>query len=281
MPLAKPPRRSVSASSARSMSAASSTPSRLSAPAPRRHHRVTKLPLAVSVATFLSIIAVMIGALAATAMQRDDEMLRRDLAQSQQTLLDRIVKLEQGGMPATPNTPSAPVEPTPATENAPVSAAQLNAMRIAGEMSNWNSALATTTQEYRSDSMKFSFNVPYNPAWGNATYKVSPFEVDGNVVSFGPVLRKSDGSFYRLYSFSAVADTVEALNKSQNASVVSNTQLAGLPVSVVKLADGSETLRFQGKKYAYSLSEASGTAKTVPMSNATALIIVRSLKAIN
>lgn len=280
MPLAKPPRRTVSATS-RSASAASSASLRMNTSAPRRHHRITKLPLAVSVATFLSIIAVMVGALAATAMQRDDEMLRRDIAQSQQALLDRITKLEQRGMPAIPSTPSTPVEPTPVTNNSPVTAAQLNAMHLTSEMSDWNSALATTTREYRSDSMKFVFNVPYNPAWGNATYKVAPFEVEGNVVSFGPILRKTDGSFYRLYSFSAVAETVEALNKAQNASVVSNAQLAGLPVSVVKLADGSETLRFQGKKYAYSLSEASGTTKTVPMSNATALIIVRSLKAIN
>ncbi len=232
---------------------------------PKRHHRVTKVPLAVSVAAFLSIVAVMIGALAASSMQRDDNMLRASLAQSQQDLLVRVARLEQspcGIIPATkPVSNALPVS---------VTAQDLAGLNTAVDLSTWNTGAATETVEYKDKDRGISIRLPYNPAWGNATYKVVPVEVQGSKIFFGPLLVGAGTEFSRAYviSFEPKED-IEALSaryKSEYAASCSPgrvTQkdlpagnLSGIVLSfpACQMAGAREEAVFSGKKLTYTFS---------------------------
>lgn len=248
-------------------------------PSPRRH-RVTKLPLAVSVSAFLSVIAVVIGALAASSMQRDDMMLRAELNRSSQGLLSRIEQLEQ-------RLCGTPVVPTPVSNALPVtvSAQDLIALRPNVNVQTWNAGAATETVEYRDKERGISMRLPYNPKWGNEIYKVAPFEVLGDTLLFGPVaIRQDDGSFYRKFSVKILPSFK---NLSTDPDIMTRSKRLGTyDVSIATITDGRGELRFEGKKYTYILTEVLDNKdpnmnyQTVPMNDAAALSLLRTLRAI-
>ncbi len=300
MPLAKPPRRKVASTSVAERSFSAQTHS----VAKPRYHRVTKVPLAVSVAAFLAVIAVIIGSMAANSMQRDDEMLRADLERVQQDLSDRVARLEQGMMPA--KTP-APL-PTPVTDpsgtslpiTVTVTAKQLNEMRASVDMTNWNTSATTETVEYRDTVHAVSVRLPYSAKWGNAMYKIAPYEVEGNTVWFGPVKIEKAGEqmvYSRMYKME-IGDKLsyEDTFKKYVADYPSN-KLSYEPVKQRDLSTGgllariytipsrefittAEYLVFSGKKFNYTLSTAWNNQALTPAEITTFSAVIRSLRAI-
>jgi hypothetical protein len=299
MPLAKPARRKVSSASVAERSFSAQT----HVTAKPRYHRVTKVPLAVSVTAFLAVIAVIIGSMAANSMQRDDEMLRADLARVQQDLSDRVARLEQGMMPA--KTPS-PL-PTPVTEgsgtSAPVTvtvtAKQLNEMRASVDMANWNTSATTETVEYRDTVHAVLVRLPYSAKWGNAMYKIAPYEVEGNTVWFGPVkVEQAAGQmvYSRMYKMEigdkvSYEDTFKKLvtdnPRTAPAQPVKQRDLStgGLLARIytipgVDTASTKEYIVFSGKKFNYTLSTAWNNQALTPAEIATFSTVIRSLRAI-
>lgn len=299
MPLAKPPRRKVASTSVAERSFSAQTHS----VAKPRYHRVTKVPLAVSVAAFLAVIAVIIGSMAANSMQRDDEMLRADLERVQQDLSDRVARLEQGMMPA--KTP-APL-PTPVTDpsgtslpiTVTVTAKQLNEMRASVDMTNWNTSATTETVEYRDTVHAVSVRLPYSAKWGNAMYKIAPYEVEGNTVWFGPVKIEKAGDqmvYSRMYKME-IGDKVsydDAFKKyvtdnprsTPNQPVKQRDLSTGGLLARIYTIPGMDTMGaaeyivFSGKKFNYTLSTAWNNQALTPAEIATFSAVIRSLRAI-
>lgn len=208
MPLQKPMRRKVSAPSrVASAPALASRPSSASSP---NRYCVTKVPLAVSVSAFLSVVAIMIGALAASSMQRDDDMLRAEISGVQDNFNRRIAQLEArlpAEKPATTDTVKAPVE------RMAIEASEAETLvPHPNNVADWNESAATSTVEYRDTKHNLKMQLPYNPAWGNAKYKVTPYVVNGDTVSFGPLTLEETptGSHWvRAYSMSVIAPRSE------------------------------------------------------------------------
>jgi hypothetical protein len=287
MPLAKPPRRKVSPSSSLSEHSLSSARAAVS-PTPRHHH-VTKVPLAVSVTAFLAVIAVIIGTMAASSMQRDDDMLRADLERVQQDLSDRVTRLEDAMMRT--SQPSPEPKPAPSSTSAAlpvtVTAQQLNEMRAQVAMASWDMSTSTEMVEYRDTQRGVRFTVPYHPKWGNNLYKVAPFEIEesGRIISFGPLLRQvNSGYFYRKYRITIVPSS-ETINR--NGGAVSARRLGAFDTTSVTTTEGEGSLIFNGKKYTYILNEIEGTSKDagllyqpIPMSDSAALSLLRTLRSI-
>jgi len=63
----------------------------------------------------------------------------------------------------------------------------------------FNTEAATTTVNYTDQARGISVNIPYNPDWGSANYKIEPYEVDGDYVYFGPMTQFEGGGWSRPY----------------------------------------------------------------------------------
>lgn len=189
--------------------------SRTSSASPAKRHRVTKVPLAVSVAAFLCVVAVMIGTLVASSMQRDDDMLRANLSETQNSFSRRIEQLEARLSPTKP----CAVQAVPAGQRLAIEAKEAETLVphpsnvVAGvPIPDWNEAPATSTIEYRDTKHGLKMQLPYNPAWGNDRYKVTPYVVDGDTVSFGPLtlMETATGArWVRAYSMTTIAPRSE------------------------------------------------------------------------
>lgn len=297
MPLAKPSsRRKVSSASSLGESSVSS---RTYSPVPR-YHRVTKVPLAVSVAAFLVVVAVIIGTMAASSMQRDDEMLRAELERVQQNLSDRVSRLEQAALPAAQ--PTAPV-PKPVSNTAlpvTVTATQLNGMHAVVDATKWNKSAATQTVEYRDTEHGVLLKLPYNPQWGNEMYKVAPYEVEGGVLWFGPLmvdpLNVGDTRFSRMYkleigpkmSYQDVFKKYATENPrpapyqpiKQRDLAAGNLTAEVYTIPEREMIGTAEYVVFSGKKFNYTLSTFSNNTKLTSQDLAVFSNVIVSLRAI-
>ncbi|MBP6944925.1 hypothetical protein KBD61_00365 [Patescibacteria group bacterium] len=296
MPLAKPARRKVANTSVAERSFSAQT----HVTAKPRYHRVTKVPLAVSVAAFLAVIAVIVGSMAANSMQRDDEMLRADLERVQQDLSDRVARLEQGMMPAkTPAPLPTPVMDGSTPVTVTVTAKQLNEMRASVDMANWNTSATTETVEYRDTVHAVLVRLPYSAKWGNAMYKIAPYEVEGNTIWFGPVKIEKAGDqmvYSRMYKME-IGDKVsydDAFKKyvtdnprsTPNQPVKQRDLSTGGLLARIYTIPGMDTMGtaeyivFSGKKFNYTLSTAWNNQALTPAEIATFSAVIRSLRAI-
>ncbi len=269
-----------------------STPSPRMVPSPtvlsvKKRHPVTKVPLAVSVSAFLALIAVLVGTLAAVSMQRDDASLRADLAQSQEEILARIQRLEQKSCTSL----SASI--IPPTSNAlpvVVSATELNNLKPIIDIASWNSESANTNVEYRDKTRKISFQLPYSKAWGNATYKVAPFEVlDENHVRFGAIVPSltPEGtiSFQRGFTLEILPLRTLSSAWQQFSREVTDAKKTNKQVGLFELQTMTGTIpwrtikiEFSGKKFNYVLSS---VVHGEEISNEKVFLsIIRSLKSI-
>lgn len=112
-----------------------------------------------------------------SAMESKAEEISLQLKNFEQLAASLGVDLPQKpNAPASPSVDSRPFMPADYSESSP----------------SPNSDLPTETVEYRNTEVGITFSVPYNPAWGNAKYKIRPFDehrdARGNVDSvwFGP-----------------------------------------------------------------------------------------------
>lgn len=297
MPLAKPARRKAASTSVAERSFSAQTHS----VAKPRYHRVTKVPLAVSVTAFLAVIAVIVGSMAANSMQRDDEMLRADLERVQQDLSDRVARLEQGMMPA--KTPAPLPTPVAGGSDSPVTvtvtAKQLNEMRASVDMANWNTSATTETVEYRDTVHAVSVRLPYSAKWGNTMYKIAPYEVEGNTVWFGPVKIEKAGDqmmYSRTYKMEigpkvSYEDTFKkyvtdnprtAPNQPVKQRDLSTGGLLARVYTIpgMEMIGTAEYIVFSGKKFNYTLSTAWNNQALTPAEIATFSAVIRSLRAI-
>ncbi len=285
MPLPQPTRRKVSIP-VRAPKAQALLPAAWMSPVPlmratKPRQRITKLPLAVSVSAFLLVVAIIIGALVASSMERDDAMLRANISVTQTNFDQRLQRLEQ--MPCNLRL----VPPTKPVSNVlpiVITAAELNSLQAVIDAGDWNTEPVNETIEYRDKDRQISFRLPYNKAWGNSTYKIAPTEANGSeVINFGPSIHDPvSGAFYRRFSLTILPSPTDRL-KPTNSSIVSSKSLGAFTVATVKNADGSNELQFEGKKYLYALTETSASSSqtgllTIPMNDTTALAILRTLK---
>lgn len=210
MPLQKPMRRKVSAPSRVASAPALSSRSSASSSSSSNRYCTTKVPLAVSVSAFLSVVAIMIGALAASSMQRDDNMLRAEISGIENNFNLRLERLEARLPAAKP--PLGEVIKAP-TERMAIEASEAETLvPHPNNIADWNESAATTTVEYRDTKHNLKMQLPYNPAWGNAKYKVTPYVVNGDTVSFGPLTLEETATgahWVRAYSMSVIAPRSE------------------------------------------------------------------------
>ena len=288
MPLPKTPRRKTLLS-----------PAPLPPLPPLHHkHRVTKLPLTVSISVFLAIVAVAIGTMATLSMQRDDEMLRSDINRVQQEVLNRLTHVEETCL--TPPIVKPINNPVSTTTSAAlpvtVTAQQLNEMRVQIQEGNWNNDSTNETVEYRDTQRGVLMRLPYNQKWGNATYKLAPYEVEGDTIHYGPIVMNTRGSettYSRMYDVQIVPSrSVKDIEKfvgvnpstpSTENNGVTRVKAGNFEVYKIDVGlEGAGALEFLGKRYNYIFSKLRGgelTASYAPEINET-LPIIRSLKSI-
>ena len=284
MPLAKPTRRrpSVPARTAHNDLFVSRTaPSRWMVP---KHKGVTKVPLAVSVAAFLTVIAVSVGTLAASSMERDDQMLRASLAEAQQGLLARLDRLEKLCSPVAVIPSGTTTSALPVT----VTAKDLADLHSVIDANTWNTEAPTETIEYRDKDRKVSIRLPYNPKWGNSMYKVAPFEVSGENTQYGPIIMANGfrRSFTMMITPSRDVTAIRKAYPTSTEAPVKITSVGTADFEVYRIEQGTQksgSLEFVGRRYNYIFSKQStdpqNSFMTAP-STSEALPIIRSLKSI-
>lgn len=285
MPLAKPTRRRPSPPTRainNDLFVSRSTPSRWLIP---KHKGVTKLPLAVSVAAFLTVIAVSVGTLAATSMERDDRMLRADLAEGQQRLLARLERLEKLCTPvvATPSDTGNTAPALPVT----VTAKDLTDLRSVIDTNNWNTEAATETIEYRHRERNVLMRLPYNPKWGNTMYKVAPFEVNGDTIQYGPIIVAN--GFHRAFTLTVTPSRDVAAIRQEAQKATATVKITSVGVNdfqIYRVEQGTDTpssLEFIGRRQNYIFSKTStdpaNSSQVAPTVNEV-LPIIRSLLSI-
>ncbi|GEM_PF-5157529 len=67
------------------------------------------------------------------------------------------------------------------------------------EAETFNTDAATTTVRYTNAEKGIAVDIPYNPDWGSANYKIEPYEEDGDYVYFGPMSQFEGGGWSRPY----------------------------------------------------------------------------------
>lgn len=68
----------------------------------------------------------------------------------------------------------------------------------------FNDHEATQLIRYENQEKGISVAIPYNPAWGDNTYKVNPYDETENGIEFGPIFSGDEGScgWHRLFRLS-------------------------------------------------------------------------------
>lgn len=283
MPLAKPTRRRPSPPPRTTSSdpfVSRSSPSPWLTP---KYKGITKVPLAVSVAAFLTIIAVSVGTLAASSMERDDQMLRANLAKGQQGLLARLERLEKL---------CAPVAVTPPANTAPalpvtVTAKDLADLRSVIDTNAWNTEAATETIEYRHKERNVLMRLPYNPKWGNAMYKVAPFEVNGDTIQYGPIIVAN--GFHRAFTLTVTPSRDVAAIRQEAQKATATVKITPVGVNdfqIYRVEQAPNTqgfLEFIGRRQNYIFSKTStdpANSSQVAPTVSEVLPVIRSLLSI-
>jgi hypothetical protein len=158
----------------------------------------------------VGFIAAVLGGAAIASMgvyfwqQRQVDTLRQDFDSQRSQLEDRIKTLEEAKEPETTKS-QEPDEPVVADTRTLVGPSGTLAFGYEAQEVCGNRFVddePTTTESLKATQFGFSFDVPYNPDWGSADCRVTPYdffeeEIEG--ISFGP-LSAGEGGVGRSYS---------------------------------------------------------------------------------
>lgn len=218
-------------------------------------------------------------------MERDDQMLREQLALDQQQLLVRLERLEKACNPNPITPPNASgTSALPVT----VTAKDLADLRTVIDMNAWNTEAATETVEYRDAQQKISVRLPYNPKWGNAMYKVAPFEINGENIQYGPIIMAN--GFRRAFTMVIKPSRdITAIRKAYPSTAEKPVKITSVGTAdfeiyrIEQSMDKSGSIEFVGRRYNYIFSKqltAPEMSSMVAPTTNEVLPVIRSLKSI-
>jgi hypothetical protein len=108
---------------------------------------------------------------------------------------------------------------------------------------DFNTEAATITANYSNKDKGISVDLPYNPNWGSANYKIEPYEVAGDYVYFGPMSQFEGGGWARPYWVLGFVPAQSADDLINQIMTSSETLAGGQPEKIV--INGLEVVKYE------------------------------------
>lgn len=172
-------------------------------PAPTKSSKLWIIIVAVVIVAVVVVALILWWqAQARRGMEQTLNALRNEIA-----VTPTISETPASSVTATP-TPTPTVTPTPTAADNRIlltpetvlqycdigNPATLN--RCGNEQFNYDPP--TTTVTYTNAARGLTFQIPYNPAWGNATFRVNPYDETASGINFGPIGQGEGGGWGRI-----------------------------------------------------------------------------------